>query len=510
MPATLRPPTLRTDWLRRWAQYAPHRDALVDDATGRAYPYPLLDRMAARAAAFLRGRGVGAGDRVAVLALNHPAYVALFFACWRIGAVLVPVNTRLTAREVAHVVTDAGAALLLAEDAFAHADAGLDVPKEAFEAFAAHLDDETAPADEADADLPDDAPVMILYTAGTTGAPKGAVLTPRGITWNAINTALRLNLTEADVVPIFAPFFHTGGWHVLLTPVLHHGGTLVLLRRFDAPRILALCTEGRCTILFGVPTMMEMLRRDEAFAGANFSSCRYAIVGGEPMPLPLIQAWHARGVAIRQGYGLTEFGPNVFSLSERDAERKIGSIGLPNFYVDARVLRDDGTECAAGEVGELALAGPSACAGYWQNAAATAALFRDGYVLTGDLVRRDDEGYVYVVDRKKEMFISGAENVYPAEVEHHLRQMPGVRDVAVVGVPDAAWGEVGMAFVVPEPGAALAEDAVVAFGRTGLARYKVPKHVRFVDALPTSDAGKTLKRVLRDRARAEMASPPTA
>jgi fatty-acyl-CoA synthase len=383
------------------------------------------------------------------------------------------------------------------DDAFAEKVDGVEGKRVGFAELSERMWDASLPHA---LDVPEpgfDAPCMILYTSGTTGAPKGAVLTNRSIFWNSVNTALRLNLTEDDRTAIFAPLFHTGGWHVLTTPILHHGGT-ILLTDFDPGRVLRLCDERGLTILFGVPTMLAMMHETAAFSEVSLDSVRYAIVGGEPMPLPLIRAWHAKGVPIRQGYGLTEFGPNVFSLSERDAERKAGSIGFPNFYIDARVVDDDGRELPADEIGELVLRGPAAMQGYWRNEAATAETLRDGWLHTGDLVRRDAEGYFYVVGRKKEMFISGAENVYPAEVEAFLQTHLAVKAVAVVGVPDDRWGEVGKAFVVPKEGADVTADEIVEFARTGLARYKVPKHVAFRDALPTSDSGKVLRRALRE------------
>jgi fatty-acyl-CoA synthase len=500
------PPFIRTDWLARWAMYSPDKVALEDvDAPGsesgtggRSLTYAEASRIVHRTARLLRDEyGIAAGERVAVLAPNAVEYVLLFFAVQRLGAVLVPVNWRLAPREVAHVVTDAEPALLVVDASFAEKVKGVDVRRIGFGDLADRMNDDALPG-EFDLPEPDfEAPCMILYTSGTTGAPKGAVLTNRGLFWNSVNTGLRLNLTETDRTAIFAPLFHTGGWHVLTTPILHHGGT-ILLSAFDPERVLRLCDERGLTILFGVPTMMAMMHEQPAFAEVSLDSVRYAIVGGEPMPIPLIRAWHAKGVPIRQGYGLTEFGPNVFSLPERDAERKAGSIGFPNFYIDARVVDDAGNELPADEIGELVLRGPAAMAGYWRNPEATAETVPDGWLRTGDLVRRDAEGYFYVVGRKKEMFISGAENVYPAEVEGFLATHPAVKAVAVVGVPDARWGEVGKAFVVLKDDATATADELTDFARTGLARYKVPKHVAFLDALPTSDSGKVLRRALRE------------
>jgi fatty-acyl-CoA synthase len=373
-----------------------------------------------------------------------------------------------------------------------------------FERFIADMGDSSRDAGHVTARADFDTPCMILYTSGTTGRPKGAIITPGMLFWNSVNTTMRLDILPSDTAVIFMPLFHTGGWNVLTTPFLHRGATLVFLKKFDADRVLELCDSEGVTILFGLPTLMDMLRRSTRFASAAFDRVRYAIVGGEPMSLELIRAWQDRGVPIRQGYGLTEFGPNVFSLQQEHAERKIGSIGFTNFYIDARVVDDADRDVATGTVGELVLRGPVCTPGYWNNPAATAEALRGGWFHTGDLVRQDDEGFFYVVDRKKDMYKSGGENVYPVEVEHFLRTHPRIGEVAVVGVPDAKWGEVGMAFVVAVAGETLSVDDVLDHCAGNLARFKVPKHVRIVGELPKGDSGKILKRELKERGRVEL------
>ncbi len=243
---------------------------------------------------------------------------------------------------------------------------------------------------------------MICTTSGTTGRPKGAVITNKMLFWNSVNTGLRLNLTQNDVSITCAPVFHTGGWNVLTTPLLHRGAKILLMNKFDADSILKLCDEEEISILFGVPTMMDMMYRSEVFKSSSLKTVRYAIVGGEPMPLNLIDAWQDKGIPVRQGYGLTEFGPNVFSLNQEDSKRKIGSIGFPNFYISTRVVDDKGMDVAQGELGELILKGPVCMDGYWNNPKATAETIVDGWMHTGDIVRVDEEGYFYVVDRKKD------------------------------------------------------------------------------------------------------------
>jgi fatty-acyl-CoA synthase len=486
------------DWLRKWAGYRPQKLALRDHARAREWTYARADACAARLAAHLRdGLGVGRGDRVAVLAQNRAETVFLFLACVKLGAILVPLNFRLTARELDQLLGDCEPhVLFVGADEAAVADALsatrtvahrlplgeiaplIDAPT-AGEAFAADRPGEL------------DDPVMILYTAGTTGTPKGAIITHRMLLWNAINTSLRLELTGRDHTQGYAPFFHTGGWHVLLTPFLHNGASTTLLDRFDADLIVELMAAERSTLLFGVPTMMRMLSETAAFASADLSACRYAIVGGAPMPLPLIDTWHAKGVLIRQGYGMTEVGPNCFSLDESLAREKAGSIGLPNFYVAARVVGADGRDCGPGEPGELWLRSEVVTPGYWRKPEATAAAITGGWFHTGDVVQTDDDGFYFVVDRKKNMFISGGENVYPAEVEQVLVTHPAVKEAAVIGVPDAQWGEVGLAFLVARPGRDAPDaEALRAYCLDKLARYKIPKHVRTLPELPLNQAGK--------------------
>lgn len=491
-------PDFELDWLKRWASYAPDSVAIQDGESGTRFTYREFFRAAARGAqALFEKHGIARGDRVAVLSPNELEYVILFFALQRLGATLVPINFRLTAREVAHVLRDCEPKLLVTQSEFSPLLEGIDsklLPPTLLLSRFADWTQAGALFDAFQAEPEDIA--MIIYTSGTTGSPKGAMLSHRMIFWNSLNTTLRLDLRQDDSTVIFLPFFHTGGWNVLTTPFLHRGGKVIFLKKFDADLVLDLCEREKTTLLFGVPTTMDLLARSPRFPETDLSSLRYAIVGGEPMPLELIQTWHHKNIPIRQGYGLTEFGPSVFSLNEEDAIRKIGSIGFPNFYVDVKVAREDGGECGPDEIGELLLKGPSVMTGYWKNARATEETLGNGWLRTGDLVRRDDEGYFYVVGRKKDMFKSGGENVYPAELEKVLRSCPGVREAAVIGVPDEKWGEVGKAFVVKDS-SELTMEKIRDHCLANLAKFKVPKHFVFLEALPKSDSGKILKKDLR-------------
>lgn len=494
---------IELDWLKRWNLYAPQSVALKDGETGREYTYRDLYQASHIGADLLKREfGVQSGDRIAILSTNELEYVALFFAAQRLGAILVPVNYRLTPREVEHIVRDCEPKLIVFQKEFGPLIQELSPDLRSQQLLLQGPDsfaDRLRTRDFVDVGFQSspDSPCMIIYTSGTTGAPKGAVLSQQMLFWNSVNTTLRLNLSQQDRTVIFLPFFHTGGWNVLTTPFFHRGAQIILLKKFEAEKILELCEKEQATILFGVPTTMDMMARSPRFSEISLKSLRYAIVGGEPMPVDLIRIWHEKGIAIRQGYGLTEFGPNVFSLNEQDAIRKIGSIGFPNFYIDAKAVDETGTPVGPREIGELVLRGPMAMTGYWRNPQATSETIVDGWLHTGDLVRQDEEGYFYVVGRKKDMYKSGGENVYPAELEQVLRSHPGVREVAVIGVPDEKWGEVGQAFVVKDD-ETLAIEHLQDHCVKNLAKFKIPKHFVFMPELPKGDSGKILKKTLRD------------
>ncbi len=294
------------------------------------------------------------------------------------------------------------------------------------------------------------------------------------------------------------PPFHTGGWNVLTTPFFHHGGYTCLLKKFEPETVLDLLQKERVTLFMGVPTMLKMLSDEPAFEQADFSTLHYIIVGGEPMPVPLIEKWHTKGVLIRQGYGMTEVGPNLTSLHQSDAVRKRGSIGRPNFYVEIKIVDEQNRECTPNQPGELLLRGPMVTPGYWRNRQATQKALEGGWFHTGDLVRQDEEQYIYVVDRIKNMFISGGENIYPAEIERVIITHPDVAEATVISIPDEKWGEAGRAFVVLRGGCQLTEAALLEFCSARLARFKIPKSVVYIDALPKNDTGKINRMALKE------------
>lgn len=492
------------DWLKKWNLYAPNSLALTDGDTGHSITYSELYNLSLSGASFLKKKyNLQKGDRVVLFSTNELSSFVLFFALSRLGVTLVPVNYRLTSRELSYVITNAEPALIVHEETFKglllEIEKDIQVPENRWlplvgdQSFASLSKNEKP--DHLDFHSDTQSTALIIYTSGTTGFPKGAMISHQVLFWNSINTTLRLNVCETDSVVIFLPLFHTGGWNVLSTPFFHRGAHVILTKKFDADQVLQLSEKHQTTLLFGVPTTMGMMARSENFASTNLKSVRYAIVGGEPMPLEHIQIWQNKGVPIRQGYGLTEFGPNVFSLNETDSIRKMGSIGFPNFYVDVKVIDENGKVLNHNQVGELCLKGPMAMTGYWKNPKATEETFEDGWLKTGDLVHVDAEGYFYVVGRKKDMYKSGGENVYPAELEQVIQQIPWVKEVAVIGVKDKQWGEVGHAFIAVKDNH-YNEQELREHCLKNLAKFKNPKYFTRMDELPKGDSGKILKRKL--------------
>jgi fatty-acyl-CoA synthase len=496
------------DLLGERARLTPDRTALVYVPTGERFTYADLDTRAVRLARVWWGLGIAKGDRVALLADSRVEYVDAFFAAAKAGVILVPLGTRLTPRELAGILEDARvAAVLYGEEHSGTVRAlaelvsldrwlSLDAP-----ALPGHLRlADLAPADSWAPERCDPEDLWcLLYTSGTTGKPKGVMLPHRMILWNGYNTAASWQLRPDDVSPVFTPLYHAGGLSVFLVPLFVIGGTIVLHRGFEAAEVWRVIAEERCTIVLGVPTIYKLLMDDPGFATADLSRVRELVSGGAPLPIYLIEAYQTRGVPLRQGYGLTEVGVNCFAMTIEDAAVKLGSIGKPLLFTEARLAGEDGAEVPEGEVGELWLRGPHVCRGYWNNPEATAAsLDADGWFHTGDLARRDAEGFFYIAGRKKDMIISGGVNVYPAEIEGELLLHPGVRDAAVAGIPHPTWGEVGVAFLVPGDPPPTAED-LTAFLEGRLARYKVPRDFVFLDALPRTPYGKVVKGELRER-----------
>jgi fatty-acyl-CoA synthase len=463
-------------WIRDRARATPGRVAI--DYEDRTVTYGELDAGSDAWAARFHEAGLRRGDRVATLTGNTPEHVQVFFACAKAGLILVPLSWRLAAPEVQYQLQDSDPAMFLVEDAYA------DLARQTAWPFERLGSGTASPGQTPAVDVGDDDGLLLIYTSGTTGKPKGAVLTHSNCFWTNVSLDLTTPMAEDDVILQVLPQFHCGGWNVQPLLAWWKGACVVLERSFDPERVLELIERKRVTTIMGVPAIYLFLAQHPRFADADLSSLRRAVVGGAPMPESLLETWGARGITVVQGYGLTEAAPNVLCLPPEDAARKLGYAGKPYPFVDVSLSSE----------GELLVVGPNVFPGYWRNPEATAATFtEDGRLRTGDVAERDDEGFYRIKGRLKEMYISGGENVYPAEVEEVLHEHPLVEDVAVVGVPDDRWGEVGVAYVVA---AGVEEGELLGWCDARLARFKVPRSIRFVESIPRNAMGKMQKQEL--------------
>ncbi len=492
--------------LSRRAQLSPDNTALI--FRDERWTYSELNKLTNKVAHGLHALGVNPGDRVGFLGLNHPRFFFTLFAAAKLDAIFVPLNFRLTGPELTFIIRDAGLHTLVYEEAFIsivdsiRGDLSVREYVCAVEQSGARGFDSLL-HDQRDADL--DYPVamsdvaLIMYTSGTTGRPKGAMLTHGNIIWNNINAGLADDGTSQEISLVVAPLFHIGGLNVTPLMSFMKGATVVMEQMFEPGMVLENIEKYHITSMFGVPAMYLFMAQHPDFATRDLSSIRVLSCGGAPVPEALIKIYGARGLPFNQGYGLTETSPFASFLPSSMATKKLGSAGIAPFFTDVKIVDDNGHHVPDGERGEIVVRGPNVMKGYWNRPDATAEVLIDGWFHTGDVGIRDSDGYFFIVDRKKDMIISGGENVYPAEVEDALYQHPGIKEVAVIGVQDPRWGESVRAVVVPKDGVSLTEQDVIDFSQDKLARYKQPKSVVFVDVLPRNPAGKVLKFDLREK-----------
>jgi fatty-acyl-CoA synthase len=498
--------------LTRRSSLTPDREALFDVPGQRRYTYRELNERACRLANEMGKRfGIKKGDRVGIIAQNGVHYVDLMYGLAKIGAVLVPFNWRIKAVELEYMANDCLPEVMICARDFAEllgearaklgcrryvslggAELACDCRYEEMIAAGSTLE----PARPSD--LSEEDPLLILYTSGTTGKSKGAVIPHRQVLWNCINTVISWGLDERDVAPVLTPLYHAGALFIFLAPLFYNGGRVVIAGAFDPDRTIDLIVKERCTVVLGVPTLFRLWYDCASFKAADFSSVRFFVNGGAAIPTELMEAWRdEKGVVFRQGYGLTEVGVNCMSMTNEESRKYAGSVGKPIFHSEIRLLGEDGREVRAGESGEICIKGPTTCLGYWNNPEATAAALVDGWFHTGDMASRNEEGFIYIRGRYKDMIKSGGENVYAAEVETAFREHPAVAECALIGKPDPKWDEVGFMIVVLKKGAAAEAEELIAFCRARIANYKVPKEVVFADALPYSPYGKIMKAELR-------------
>jgi fatty-acyl-CoA synthase len=498
------------DWIRKWSSLQPRKRALIFE--DRPFTYQELNLRTNQLCHLLLDLGVQKGDRISVLLYNGHPYLEIFFALSKIGAILVPLNWRLAGPELEFILKDSGTRMIIFDSEF----------KEVLASIRPHLNlsngdyisiGSPCPAWAKDYEkgllecpvgephlqvtAGNEDPHMLMYTSGTTGLPKGAILSHRKTFFNALNADLFYNLTSKDIMIVTRPLFHSGGLLVEAAPVLYKGGTLILKRRFRSHEILETIQKYRVTVLEMAATVYQFMLQECDLNQYDLSSIRCYFTGGERVPKAMLKEYHRKGIAISQIFGQTEASTITF-LSPEDAVPKMGSVGLPVFHGEVRIVDKAGKEASPGEVGEIMIKGPTLMSGYWNRPELTAETIRDGWLYTGDLARMDEEGYMYIVDREKDMYISGGENVYPSEIEKVLHTHPKIFDAGIVGIPDEKWGEVGKAFIVLKPTETMGNGEVIEFLKGKVAEYKIPKAVEYIEALPKTASGKIQKFLLKE------------
>lgn len=499
------------DWIKRHAERTPEKLALVDAATGRQYSYSQFNDRANRLASYLRDHaGIRPGERISILAQNSSDYYEVLFACGKTGIILNTLNWRLAIPELEYIIDDCQPGLILYESIYS--DTVVELKKRIkCEKYLVlgdpGISEELTYEEALDQGSPDGVKLprlayedtwAIIYTSGTTGKPKGAQVTFGNFFYNAIGMGQAIDLNSQDVNLNVLPTFHIGGLGLYAGPTLHAGGTLIVMRSFDPGNLLGLIQDWKVTKLLLVPSIYLVLSQYPDFDKYDLSSVVSWASGGSALPPSLVENYASRGIIIQQGFGMTETGPTVFLISKQDALRKAGSVGKPVIHTDVSIQDREGNLLGPNEVGELCIRGGNVTTGYWNKPKETAEALVDGWLHSGDAAKYDDEGFYYIVDRWKDMYISGGENVYPAEVENVIYQIPAVAEVAVIGVPHPKWQEVGCALIVTKKDYSLSEEEVLEYCQGKLARYKIPKSVIFIDELPRTAAGKVLKRELRD------------
>lgn len=494
------------DYLSKRVVYTPDQEALFDVKTQKRFSYRELNNKANQVANYLKKElNFQKGDRCAIVAYNDYRYWILFFGVQKLGGIVAGLNWRLVANEIAQLAKDVNPKLISYDKNTESIVNGVknvysDTTYLNFDELFTKIDTyETA--DPKHPDLTYEDAIGIVFTGGTTGLPKGAMISYRQVAYNTLNTVR--DILPGDSYINHLPLFHVGGLYVYALPLFILGGRVIQMEAWNTTQYLNLINSEKPSFGFCVPTQYRMILSDQNFASTDFSTHRFLTSGGEPLSLEIIKAFKEQhNIVFKQGFGMTEVGPGVFALDPKDATRKIGSIGTPNFFIDAKVINSEtGEECKPNEIGELVLKGPTVTIGYWNRPEINKTLLdKDGYFHTGDLAKKDEEGYYFIVDRLKDMFISGGENVYPREIEKVLESHPKVAQVQVIGLKDEKWGQVGRALVVLKHGENSTEEELLTFLGDKLAKFKIPKSVVFVEGFASyiSAAGKILKRKLAE------------
>ncbi|MGV8057147.1 MAG: class I adenylate-forming enzyme family protein [Smithellaceae bacterium] len=498
------------EWISKRAIVQPERPFLKEK--DKTYNNRQFNERVNKTANALGNLGVKKGDRVAMLMSNCSEFLEIFFACAKTGAIMVPLNFRLAVPELLYIIKDSGPCLLIYSSEFSAKieeikAAGVSVKKyfrhggelPGDEVFSEYVNQYSAfePPIVDEVDLKD--PLFIMYTSGTTGDPKGAVLTHQNILFGAIHSLLGYGVDRSYKSLVVAPLFHIGALAASVTPIIYAGGSIVISSFYNASEVLGNIGKEKINYMFAVPVMFQLMTEAEEWKSTDLSHVHFFISGGAPIPLPVIKKYQEeKGVGFVQGYALTETG-RLTSLDLEDSISKAGSVGKEVFHVNLRIVDEHGNDLPALAPGEIIVKGPNVFAGYWGKDAATGAAMKGGWFHTGDMGKRDEDGFVYIAGRKVEMIISSGENIYPVEVERALQSLPQVKEAAAVGMADAKRGEVVAAFIILKKDVHIEESEILAALQGKIAHYKIPKKIIFMEEFPRNQAGKVLKRILKNR-----------
>jgi fatty-acyl-CoA synthase len=487
------------DWIAKWSGYTPEKVAVTSYDTNENYTYSDLDTYANRLIAKFTKIGLEEGDRVAVLAEHGLEYIVLFAACQRMGVILVPLNYRFSVNELQKLLQDCTPSLFIYNKNHTEKVQDLSLgntPVLLMNDVKYFYQNPNLEISRKEHNIKEDNPLFIFYTSGTTGTPKGVIYTNKMLFWNSLNTSMQLGITFRDSTLNTLPPYHTSGWNVFVTPLLHKGAHIGMLEKFDAEKVLSLLELNKTTLFMALPTMLLMMQKSETFKKVNLQKLRYIISGGEKVGAELVSYWkEEKNIYIRPGYGLTEAGPSITSLHHKMAQLKPNSIGKPNFYLETKIVDKKGKEVKTNEIGELCIKGEIVTPGYWNNSVKTNNSIKKGWLFTGDFVSVDEDGYLYMKGRKDDMYISGGENIYPQEIETHLESLKGVKKAVVLSVKDEKWGETGIAFVTAFTKELTTEDVRIYLKET-LVKYKHPKYIFFLDEIPLTSVGKVSRKKL--------------
>lgn len=486
------------DWIAKWADYTPDKIALTSYDSNEKYSYAQLDTYANRLADKFYDLGLEEGDRIAVLAQHSLEYIVLFSACQRMGLILVPLNYRLSQKEISKLIVDCIPSLLIYQEGY-HDKLELTRDKTtttlSLEQINYHYKN-PIPVSNKNYEIKEDNPLFIFYTSGTTGNPQGVIYTNKMLFWNSLNTSMQLGITFKDSTLNILPPYHTSGWNVFVTPLLHKGAHIGILEKFDAEKALCLLALNETSLFMALPTMLLMMQQTKVFKDVDLSHLRYIISGGEEVSPEIINHWHKeKNVYIRPGYGLTEAGPSITSLHHEMANLKPNSIGKSNFYLNIKIVNSNGKKTKINEVGELCIKGDVVSPGYWNNSVKTKSKIKNGWLHTGDMAFLDQDGYLFLKGRKDDMYISGGENIYPQEVQTLLERCNGIEKAIVLSTKDPKWGNCGIAFVTTNTNAVTVEN-IRAFLNKNLVGFKHPKYIFMMDEIPVTGLGKVSRKRL--------------